>query len=99
MDVLGRTLARGLFTQALAGEAVVPAMLDFERTLADAEGEAGMIPVEATRTSAAACAGLDPSLTCVSSHRDPDDLRVALEVAEDLPRRRRDFMRSIPSGL
>src|SRR5712691_2075584 len=60
-NVLGRTLARASFTRALAGDAFVQRMLDFERALAEAEGDAGVIPPEAARVIAAGCASLKPS--------------------------------------
>ena len=78
-NILGRAFARASFTQALAGEAFVRAMLDFERALAGAEGEAGVIPVEVARSIAAACAGLDPSLeTLVSEAKLSGSLAVPL---------------------
>ncbi len=60
-NLLARTLARASFTQALADDAFVRAMLRFERALAEAQAEAGVIPPDAARTIAAACAGLNPS--------------------------------------
>jgi 3-carboxy-cis,cis-muconate cycloisomerase len=56
VSLVGRSFARDSFAQALSGEAFVRAMLDFERALAEAEGEAGVIPAEAARVIAAACA-------------------------------------------
>ena len=66
-NILGRVLARGSFTQALAGEAFVRAMLDFERALADAESEAGVIPAEAARAIVAACTSFNPSPETLAS--------------------------------
>jgi len=66
-NILGRAFARGSFTRALAGEAFVRAMLDFERALADAEGEAGVIPAEAARAIAAACTSFNPSPETLAS--------------------------------
>src|SRR5262245_50759842 len=59
--IIGRTFARETFTQALSAEAFVRAMLDFERALADAQADAGVIPLEAARVIATACASLSPS--------------------------------------
>jgi 3-carboxy-cis,cis-muconate cycloisomerase len=47
-----------LFTQALSAEAFVRAMLDFERALAGAEADAGLVPPEAAQVIAKACADL-----------------------------------------
>ena len=60
-NLLSRTLARASFTQALSEDAFVRAMLRFECALAQAQAEAGIIPPEAARTIAAACARLNPS--------------------------------------
>ena len=60
-NLLSPTLARASFTQALAEDAFVRAMLRFERALAEAQAEAGVIPPEAAQTIAAACASLNPS--------------------------------------
>ena len=58
MSLVGRSFARDTFAQALSDDAFVRAMLDFERALAEAEGDAGVIPPEAARAIAAACADL-----------------------------------------
>lgn len=47
-----------MFTQALSAEAFVRAMLDFERALAGAEADAGLVPPEAAQVIAKACADL-----------------------------------------
>ena len=44
MNLVGRSFARDAFAQALSAEAFVRAMLDFERALAGAEADAGVIP-------------------------------------------------------
>ncbi len=59
-NLLSRTLARASFTQALAEDAFVRAMLRFERALAEAQAEAGVIPREAAHAIAAASASLNP---------------------------------------
>jgi 3-carboxy-cis,cis-muconate cycloisomerase len=63
VNIVGLGFARDSFTQALSAEAFVRAMLDFERALAAAEGEAGVIPQEAAQTIAKVCAELtlDPA--------------------------------------
>ena len=66
-NILGRALARGSFTQAHASHAFVRAMLDFERALADAEGDAGVIPAEAAGAIATACASFDHSPETLAS--------------------------------
>jgi 3-carboxy-cis,cis-muconate cycloisomerase len=58
VNLVGRSFARDAFAQALAAEAFVRAMLDFERALAGAEADAGVIPPEAARTIATACTDL-----------------------------------------
>jgi 3-carboxy-cis,cis-muconate cycloisomerase len=58
VNIVGLGFARDSFTRALSGEAFVRAMLDFERALAAAEGEAGVIPQEAAQTIAKVCAEL-----------------------------------------
>jgi 3-carboxy-cis,cis-muconate cycloisomerase len=62
MNLVGRGFARDTFAQALSAEAFVRAMLDFERALAEAEGDAGVIPQDAARVIAAVSAdlSLDP---------------------------------------
>ena len=59
MSLVGRSFARDTFAQALSDDAFVRAMLDFERALAEAEGDAGVIPPEAARAIASACADLN----------------------------------------
>jgi 3-carboxy-cis,cis-muconate cycloisomerase len=63
VNIVGLGFARDSFTQALSAEAFVRAMLAFERALAAAEGEAGVIPQEAAQTIAKVCAELtlDPA--------------------------------------
>src|SRR5262245_45298209 len=61
MNLAGLGFAREAFVQALSADALVRAMLDFERALAGAEAEAGVIPESAARTIAAACSDLRPS--------------------------------------
>lgn len=61
MNLVGRTFARDSFARALSPDAFVRAMLDFERALAEAEGDAGVIPPEAARIIASACADLSPA--------------------------------------
>ena len=58
MNIVGRGFARDAFIQALSAEAFVSAMLDFERALAGAEADAGLIPHEAARVIATACTEL-----------------------------------------
>jgi 3-carboxy-cis,cis-muconate cycloisomerase len=58
VNLVGRSFARDTFVQALSPGAFVRAMLEFERALAEAEGEAGIIPREAARVIASACADL-----------------------------------------
>jgi 3-carboxy-cis,cis-muconate cycloisomerase len=60
VNIVGRSFARDAFTQALSAEAFVRAMLDFERALAGAEADAGVIPQDAARVIASACAALSP---------------------------------------
>jgi len=58
VNLVGRSFARDTFAQAFSAEAFVRAMLDFERALAEAEGDAGVIPQEAARVIASACTDL-----------------------------------------
>ncbi len=60
MNLVGRSFARDTFVQALSADAFVRAMLRFERALAEAEAAAGVIPEDAARVIASACA--DPSV-------------------------------------
>ncbi len=57
--LLARTLSRDSFTDALGDEAFVRAMLAFESALAVSEAECGVIPEQAGKSIAAACASLD----------------------------------------
>jgi 3-carboxy-cis,cis-muconate cycloisomerase len=61
VNIVGRGFARESFTRALSAEAFVRAMLDFERALAGAEAEAGLVPHEAAQVIAKACAELSLS--------------------------------------
>jgi 3-carboxy-cis,cis-muconate cycloisomerase len=61
LNIVGRSFARASFTRALSAEAFVRAMLDFERALAGAEAEAGLVPPEAAQVIARACADLSLS--------------------------------------
>ncbi len=58
MNLVGQSFARDAFTRALSAEAFVRAMLDFERALAVAQGDVGVIPPDAARVIAKACADL-----------------------------------------
>ena len=58
MSLVGRSFARDTFTQAFSADAFVRAMLDFERALAGAEAEVGVIPQDAARIIANVCADL-----------------------------------------
>ena len=58
MSLVGRSFSRDTFTQAFSGQAFVRAMLDFERALAGAEAEVGVIPQDAARVIAKVCADL-----------------------------------------
>jgi 3-carboxy-cis,cis-muconate cycloisomerase len=49
VDLVGRSFGRDTFVHALSGEAFTRAMLDFERALAGAEADAGVIPADAAR--------------------------------------------------
>jgi 3-carboxy-cis,cis-muconate cycloisomerase len=71
VNIVGRSFARDAFTQALSAEAFVRAMLDFERALAEAEAEAGVIPQPAARAIAKACAemSLSPEALAVEGQR------------------------------
>ena len=67
MNLVGRSFARDAFAQALSAESFVRAMLDFERALAGAEADAGVIPPEAARSIATACADLRVSSDTLAS--------------------------------
>jgi 3-carboxy-cis,cis-muconate cycloisomerase len=58
MNLVSRSFAREAFAEALSADALVRAMLDFERALAGAEADAGVIPQDAARAIAAACSEL-----------------------------------------
>ena len=58
MNLVGRGFARESFTRALSAGAFVRAMLDFERALAAAEADAGLVPQEAAQVIGRVCAGL-----------------------------------------
>lgn len=57
-NIVGRSFARDAFAQAFSAEAFVRAMLDFERALARAQAEVGVIPQDAARAIARACTEL-----------------------------------------
>jgi 3-carboxy-cis,cis-muconate cycloisomerase len=61
VNIVGRSFARDAFTQALSADAFVRAMLDFERALAGAQADAGVIPQEAARVIGKACTDLSLS--------------------------------------
>jgi 3-carboxy-cis,cis-muconate cycloisomerase len=58
VNLVGKSFARDTFTQAFSAEAFVRAMLDFERALASAQGDVGVIPQDAARVIARACTAL-----------------------------------------
>src|SRR5258705_11911177 len=55
---VGRRFTRGGFRRALSADAFVRAMLDFERALALAEGDIGVVPQDAARVIAKICTDL-----------------------------------------
>jgi 3-carboxy-cis,cis-muconate cycloisomerase len=61
VNLVGRSFARDTFTRALSAEAFVRAMLDFERALALAEGDVGVVPQDAARVIAQTCNNLSLS--------------------------------------
>jgi 3-carboxy-cis,cis-muconate cycloisomerase len=67
VNLVGRSFARDTFTQALSAEAFVRAMLDFESALASAQGDVGVIPQDAARVIAKACADLSLSPEALAS--------------------------------
>jgi len=67
VNIVARSFARDSFARALSAEAFVRAMLDFERALAEAEADAGVIPAEAARVIAKACADLRPAPEAIAS--------------------------------
>src|SRR2546428_12632707 len=58
-NIVGRSFARDAFVQAFSAAAVVQAMLALERAVAGAEADVGVIPQEAARVIAKACAELN----------------------------------------
>jgi 3-carboxy-cis,cis-muconate cycloisomerase len=58
VNLVGRSFAREAFARALSADAYVRAMLDFEGALAAAEADAGVVPPDAARVIATACADL-----------------------------------------
>jgi 3-carboxy-cis,cis-muconate cycloisomerase len=58
VNLVGRSFARDAFTRALSAEAFVRSMLDFERALALAEGDVGVVPQDAARVIAKTCSDL-----------------------------------------
>jgi 3-carboxy-cis,cis-muconate cycloisomerase len=58
VSLVGKSFARDTFTQAFSSEAFVRAMLEFERALASAQGDVGVIPQDAARVIAKACTEL-----------------------------------------
>jgi 3-carboxy-cis,cis-muconate cycloisomerase len=67
VNLVGRTFARDAFTRALSADAFVRAMLDFERALALAEGDVGVIPLDAARVIAKTCTDLSPSAEALAA--------------------------------
>jgi 3-carboxy-cis,cis-muconate cycloisomerase len=61
VNIVARSFAREAFAQALSAEAFVRAMLEFERALAGAEADAGVIPQGSARIIATACSDLKVS--------------------------------------
>jgi 3-carboxy-cis,cis-muconate cycloisomerase len=61
VNLVGRSFARDAFTRALSADAFVRAMLDFERALALAEGDVGIVPQDAARVIARTCSDLSLS--------------------------------------
>src|SRR3989442_2567544 len=57
-NIVGRSFARDVFAQAFSAQAFVRAMLDFERALASAQGDVGVIPQDAARVIAKICTDL-----------------------------------------
>jgi len=58
VNLVARSFARDAFVRALSADAYIRAMLDFERALAAAEAEAGVVPSDAARVIATACGDL-----------------------------------------
>lgn len=60
-NLVARALGRASFAGAFGDTAYARAMLAFERALAEAQADAGLIPAAAARSIAAACDALQPS--------------------------------------
>ena len=73
MNLVGRSFARDIFTQALSAEAFVRAMLDFERALASAQGDVGVIPQDAARVINIGKVGMLVNLAVIITIYQPDD--------------------------
>jgi 3-carboxy-cis,cis-muconate cycloisomerase len=71
VNIVGLGFARDAFTRALSADAFVRAMLTFERALAAAEGEAGVIPQDSAQTIAKVCGelSLDPAAIAAEAKR------------------------------
>lgn len=71
MNIVGRSFARDTVVRALSAEAFIAAMLAFERALAEAEAEAGVIPATAARVIATACGEIrfDPDALAIEGKR------------------------------
>jgi 3-carboxy-cis,cis-muconate cycloisomerase len=67
VNLVARTFARDAFTRALSADAFVRAMLDFERALALAEGDVGVIPQESARVIAKTCTDLSLSAEALAA--------------------------------
>jgi 3-carboxy-cis,cis-muconate cycloisomerase len=61
VSLVGKSFARDAFTRAFSAEAFVRAMLDFERALAGAQADVGVIPQAAAEVIARVCVELKPS--------------------------------------
>jgi len=79
VNLVGRSFARDAFTRALSAEAFVRAMLDFERALALAEGDVGVVPQDAALVIARACSDLSlPPETLAAEGKQSGSLAVPL---------------------
>jgi len=67
LNIVGRSFARDAFTRALSADAFVRAMLDFERALALAEGDIGVVPQDAARVIAKICTDLTLSAEALAA--------------------------------
>src|SRR5262245_18330109 len=67
VNLVARTFARDAFTRALSADAFVRAMLDFERAMALAEGDVGVIPQESARVIAKTCTELSLSAEALAA--------------------------------